>query len=376
MVLTRLKRKLALGLLFLVLLSSCKQDAPPGYPTSLLGHKTLPRPRDLPIVDIAFAPRGSLVLALDAEGGLYLFDAEKRFRIWEGPSASARKIQFLPDGHRVALGCQGGNIYIWDAIKHETIKVLTGHTQDVRGLVPLPDNQRLVSVGWPLMRGQGMEIKVWDTDSFQLLSSFSGNPKRSGPMAICDGGSKLCTLAESINGGAVEPTMEVIDLRKMETTSVSAPEFSAAAFFPEGERLAAARMKPAVLGIHKVPGLEELVSVSYKPRAYVPVLQISPNGKDMISSDINGNLTIWTAEPIAPVHSLPAPYGEVDVINNTAIDWHIGAIAFSSDGRLAAVAGGYRPASYDYRQTDIEHQPIIFLLDVRLGRVIATLKAF
>ncbi|RKU31063.1 hypothetical protein C6497_02690 [Candidatus Poribacteria bacterium] len=71
--------------------------------------------------------------------------------------------EFSPMGDRIAVGCEMGNIYVWNITDPDNPLVLKGHTDDSRVSTFSPDGQRLISYARDEPR------RLWDLESCQEI---------------------------------------------------------------------------------------------------------------------------------------------------------------------------------------------------------------
>ena len=72
--------------------------------------------------------------------------------------------EFSPMGDRIAVGCEMGNIYVWNIADPENPLVLKGHKADSRVSTFSPDGQRLISYARDESR------RVWDLETCQEIN--------------------------------------------------------------------------------------------------------------------------------------------------------------------------------------------------------------
>ena len=72
--------------------------------------------------------------------------------------------KFSPMGDRIAVGCETGNIYVWNIVDPDNPIVLKGHTHDSGVSTFSPDGQRLISYARDEPR------RVWDLESCQEIN--------------------------------------------------------------------------------------------------------------------------------------------------------------------------------------------------------------
>jgi len=75
-------------------------------------------------------------------------------------------VGFSPDGRILATACADATVRIWDATTGVPVRILEGHTTEVRAVAFSPDGRFLVS------KSDGGSIRLWRCDLWQPLGSF------------------------------------------------------------------------------------------------------------------------------------------------------------------------------------------------------------
>jgi WD40 repeat protein len=78
-----------------------------------------------------------------------------------GPSSASER--------RVAAGCTNGELIIWDTATGRELRVIRGHTSNVRSVAWSPDGRRIASGGYDRF------VKIWDTQSGRELISLTAH---------------------------------------------------------------------------------------------------------------------------------------------------------------------------------------------------------
>ena len=189
----------------------------------------------------------------------------------EGISA----IAFSPDGATLACAITD-QIWLWNIDTKQIVKVLEGHTWDVRKVAFSPDGKTIASIGWD------WTLRLWDASTGILRKSFGEHTSSANTVAFSPDGK---TIASASRG--------LIHLWR-----------------PKGDLL---RLWYARTGQH----LEELIDHI----DYVRTVVFSPDGKLLASGGYDSRLRLWDANTGNHIRTLRGGGS---------------AVAFSPDGKLLA----------------------------------------
>jgi len=150
------------------------------------GGPVLPAPASLPTL-LEFSPDDTLILAtLPNNLGCALLSAATFEPVREIPVVGHLCFGFSPDGQTLAFGFPNGTVRLVDARTGEIRRILTGHTNQVRGLAFSPDGLRLATASadttarlWDLDTGESAVLRgsqnkllcvAWSPDSLRVLA--------------------------------------------------------------------------------------------------------------------------------------------------------------------------------------------------------------
>ena len=104
---------------------------------------------------------------------------------------------FFPDEKKIALA-SGKKIIILDAITHQLIATLEGHTEPVNTVALSSDGSKIVS------GSNDKTIKIWDAITHQLIATLEGHTGRVSTVALSSDGSKIVS-------GSADKTIKIWD---------------------------------------------------------------------------------------------------------------------------------------------------------------------
>ncbi|HYV38862.1 MAG TPA: hypothetical protein VE988_24475 [Gemmataceae bacterium] len=301
-----------------------------------IGKGKPPPPKDLTIRHVAFSPDGKLLLAFDGppnDENVYIWDVDKRQQLWSGRVKGLRTALFFPSSRRIAFGCYGGAIDIWDVQKLEKLFTLAMTMQHVGQLLITEDNRYLVGVGSGGY--DGAEIKMWDLDVKAVEVSFLGVP---------DPKFRATTTHSaiwSVEGSKVlminnDPSLDEIDLNEAKAVRLKTfPADVSISFSLDRKSLVVDNREDPKRSFYSLPDLKKLAS--------------DPNEKPMQKLD-------W---------SWPVP--------KDMYEKRIATTAFSPDSRLLAAGGGQLLRGISLNNVSIA--PTLDLFDASSGKIVATLMA-
>ena len=339
------------------------------------------------VLDAAFAPDGKSVATLGTGGdsatdgpNLIVWDWASGRRVWRKPLPSEpRSLCYRPDGHRLAVLCEGGEILIFDPADGREVRRWHAHDAEPahhwinNGEVRFsPDGRSLLT--W----GMGNDARVWDADAGQLRYSVHFRDKchdlqfspdgRSMALATYEGAVRVVALAT----GTVEADLPVhpdivfsaafspdgrllvtacrdrsIRVWDWRSGKLACPPFEhakeavAATFTPDGRRVISASADGSVRAWDWQSG--KPVTPSLEIGGESMSLAVTPDGRHAVAGGFTNTLTILDLDALASVAVDPfALVGRVELLSGQRLHERGGAVNLSADEWLESWRGSDR----------------------------------
>lgn len=254
------------------------------------------------IVYLAFSPDGQWMASCDTEGVVKLWSMpdQRDAATLTGHSGWVTSVDFSPDGQRLATTCVDGTIKLWNVIQRKEITTLKGHQMWVNNAVFRTDGHTLLS------GSDDRTMKIWSVNG----------PDQTVPVKQAD------PTAETFLSW--NPTEIGVSLRE----GPSWDDVSQVGFSADGTLIAGKGQQP-VARIWDRNGERGLFGVAL-PQTSGLSLILSPDGKSIITADVDGKLRLWEFNPGVPPSVLSDLHAQAT------------ALAISMDGTQLA-AGGTAP---------------------------------
>ncbi len=156
---------------------------------------------------VAYSPDGKLLATgssylpypalRDYAGELKLFNAETGRLVAHLPTESPdgiRSVVFSRDGKRIAAGCAGSVVTVWDIVTHQRLDSFFGRTAEVGTVALSPDGRLVAATFCGTTPGIHGTIVIWNTGTRQEIKEFAVEINRPEAMAFSPDGKWLAYI--------------------------------------------------------------------------------------------------------------------------------------------------------------------------------------
>jgi len=242
-------------------------------------------------------------------------------------SDSVRRVQFSPDGRRLATAC-GGFVQLWDSQSGRELLAFRGHSNRVESVTFSADGRRLASVGGHLSVHPDAEVKVWDAHTGQEILSLRGHVGGLRSVAFSPDGRRLASagLDQTVKLWDAATGQEVLTLRG------HLDNVLCLAFSTDGHQLASGSVDNTVRIWDATPPerAPEYLTLRGHTGAVTDLAFHPTDGHNLVSAGTDGTVRMWDASNGKELGTLHGPPST----------WRV-RVAYSPDGRrLAAMSAG------------------------------------
>ncbi|KAG8722612.1 hypothetical protein FRC08_017445 [Ceratobasidium sp. 394] len=272
-----------------------------------------------PVRSVHFLPDGRRIASGCDDGTIYIWDAHTGDMLVGPFKTHSRTESFAlsPNGGCIATGCLNNTICIWDLqTGRRVVGPLEGHTGHVTSVAYSPDGGCLVS------GSDDCTIRVWDSQTGRALAGpFKGHFDWVHSVAFSPDGKRVVT-------GCQDKTVRVWDVETGQT--VVGPLIghydyvSSVTFSPNGSHIVFGSADSTIRVWDAQTG--HAVGKPFEGHTYwVSSVAYSPNGSRIVSGSSDGTVRVWDAEM---GHTIAGPY--------KAHTQEVTSVAYSPDGSYFA----------------------------------------
>lgn len=244
--------------------------------------------------DVDFNPEGRWVASVvgghppeetDRQAEVCIWDARdgRLMHALPGPG-SLHRLDFHPDGERLALAGTDGSVYFWNATTGKEILRRKQHTQAIMGLTFSHDGRKMASASWD------RTVKLWDAGTGDVLHTLRGHEDRVHSVAFHPKGVLVAS-------GSWDTTIKVWDVVKgteVQTLRGHKSPVYSVDFSPDGQLLASAASN-GNLKIWELATGKVIQNITGNAGAILNIA-FSPDGRSLVYSGGDATVRVWDVE--------------------------------------------------------------------------------
>jgi len=268
---------------------------------------------------IAVSPDGKHIVSGSGDKTIKVWNAATGAELMtlRGHNGGVGPVSFSPDGKRIVSGSEDNTLKVWDSVTGAELMTLRGHSDDVYGVAFRPDGKHIVSGSYD------KTIKVWNATNGDELMTIRGHERMIGPVSFSPDGKRIVSgsIDWTIEEEPWNQTIKVWDAatgaelmtlpghdEMVETIDIS----------PDGKRIVSGSYDGTIKVWDAANGAEVMTLRGHK--LVVAEVAFSPDGRKIVSGSSDGTIKVWDSATGAEVMTLVGHEDEV---------W---SVAFSPDG--------------------------------------------
>ncbi|NEP35367.1 PQQ-binding-like beta-propeller repeat protein, partial [Moorena sp. SIO3B2] len=247
---------------------------------------------------------------------LTALDKVRERNLLQGHTDIVSAIAFSPDGKQIISVSGDGTVRLWDTESGQLIHTFEGNTEWVTAIAFSPDGKQILSGS-----GDGT-VRLWDTETGQPLHTLEGHTSSVTEIAFSPDGKQIIS-------GSEDNTVRLWDTETgqlIHTFEGHTDLVTDIAFSPDGKQIISGSNDNTVRLWDTESGQTLHTLEGHTSNVYD--IAFSPDGKQILSGSHDTKVRLWDTESGQTLHTLQ---GHIDGVS---------AIAFSPDGQeILSVSG-------------------------------------
>lgn len=249
---------------------------------------------------VSISDDNSYIAATDYNNKIFVWDSKtgEVIKTFEGHNEAIYSVDFSDDGLLLVTASEDSTSVVWDMITGKKLTTFTGHTEMVTKALFIDGGSSVIS------SSGDASLILWDVNSGKTIKKFEG--KTSDILAI-DISNNKSFLTTGLNDNKVK-IWTLTGYTNVNTIRTKQSLISDICISPDNKSYTIAGQESTVLTLHDLNS-GDIIKSFYGHEKDILSVDISKNGRYIVSSDADGEIILWDIKSGDKIKSFNANYG-------------------------------------------------------------------